>query len=611
MRFRKKHKNSQAGVIIGLIIAVLLMLGLYSFWTLRYIAWELDDLGELSTDLAANLNQTGLNNNLETLTVAQATISDIQTQLNKLSFIRTFPVINRTYFYLNDIFYQGEKALVNLRTLGAEYEAFGDLTTTQGVLAAYLQQTTPTEFGATLDRVGGEFSQLSKNLDVLNGDLIHLADSWLLRNQRQALMGLATGLGNFVQATQQASDLLKLAPSFLGYPEPVTYLVLLQNNHEIRPTGGFIGTYGIITIDRGRIVDFYTDDIYHLDSQVIGQLEIEPPLPISKYLGVQSWYLRDINWSPDFPTTAQAAMQFYALEGGSETLNGVLAVTPEVISDVLALTGEVWLDDVVYQADDFTNTLQYEVEQNYQARGESHWDRKDVIGELAEILLQRILALPLKQTIVLVDVLHSNLNEKNLQLYLLNPEQQAFVSHQNWSGEIRPAAKDYLLVVDSNMAAFKTNQFVSRTIDYQVSRETTATGQRYLSARLKITYQHSGDFSWDTTRYRTYTRVYVPAGAVLSSWSGAMANDRTSELGQIDFYQENGKTVWGAFIAIEPGESGELVFEYRLPDELLSDYQLLYQIQPGLVDDFTASLLGQNFVYSPVNEDVTLVPTKY
>jgi len=611
MWFKKKQENSHIWVVVSLIIAILFVLGLYSFWTLRYVAWQLDDLGEISIGLAEDLNQTGLDLDSETLLTATTVIDDIQMQLNKLSFVRIFPIINRTYFYLNDVFYQTEKLFFSLEKLSSEYKEVSSLSTTQGMMTAYLQQTTPDELAKKISRIKAEFTELNYNLRALNDDLIFLSNNWLMRRQQQALVNLTKGMDNFIQATSQSSELLELAPAILGYPEPVNYLLLFQNNHEIRPTGGFIGTYGILSIDRGRIVNFYTDDIYHLDSQVIGQLEIEPPSPIHKYLDVQYWYMRDSNWSPDFPTAAQEVMRFYNLEGGSEELDGVIAITPVVVSDILEITGEVILNSVLYEADNFTNILQYEVEQNYQARGDSHWDRKDVIGQLAEILIQQIFKLSLGQTVELVSSVHENLSSKNLQVYLNDLELQAFISKKNWSGEIRDWDSDYLMVIDSNMAAYKTNQHIIRTVDYEVNKQTSPQGQKYLTAKVKIHYEHSGDFSWDTTRYRTYTRIYVPAGSILSAWSGAMDNDRSNRPGQIDFYQENGKTVFGAFIAVEPGEVGELVFEYRLPSELLFDYELLYQKQAGVVDSLSVDLFGQDFNYQAVNKDLVLIPKKY
>ena len=43
-------------------------------------------------------------------------------------------------------------------------------------------------------------------------------------------------------------ELLTLYPNFAGFKEPKTYLVLLQNSNELRPTGGFIGSVGIANV---------------------------------------------------------------------------------------------------------------------------------------------------------------------------------------------------------------------------------------------------------------------------------------------------------------------------------------------------------------------------
>ncbi len=401
---------------------------------------------------------------------------------------------------------------------------------------------------------------------------------------------------------------INLGPELFGYPEPVNYLLLLQNDHEIRATGGFIGNYGLLSMHNGQIGNFFIDDIYHLDSEVIGKIEIDPPAPIREYLNVKYWYMRDSNWSPDFPTSANKAIEFYRLEGGQEKIDGVIAISPNVVSDLLDIVGAMLLENVLYESEKFTNILQYEVEQNYEARGDSHWERKEVIGDLANLLIQEIHNLPLDKMFDVVDIVYDNLTTKDLQIYSLDVVVQNYLLEQNWAGELREASKDYLMVVDSNMAAYKTNQHINRLVNYYVQLVNNPVGADYYIAVAEINYEHSGDFSWDTTRYRTYTRIYVPKGSVLMSWSGAMANDRTEELGVIDISQEKDKTVFGTFITIEPGDKGKLVFQYRLPDFVVDNYKFLYQHQAGVEDNLIVHFFDKQLANFVINSDIEIRP---
>ena len=80
-----------------------------------------------------------------------------------------------------------------------------------------------------------------------------------------------------------ARDLLPILPQVLGVKEKKSYLFLLQNNMELRATGGFIGSYALAIFENGRLLDFQVEDVYTADGQLKGH--VEPPEPIKKYLG--------------------------------------------------------------------------------------------------------------------------------------------------------------------------------------------------------------------------------------------------------------------------------------------------------------------------------------
>ena len=112
----------------------------------------------------------------------------------------------------------------------------------------------------------------------------------------------------------QARKGIEIFPWLIGQDQKRTYLVLLQNNNELRPTGGFIGSFAFLTFDKGKFVDFEVQDVYWADGQLKGH--VEPPSELKKYLGEANWYLRDSNWDPDFPTSAVKAQWFLEKETG-------------------------------------------------------------------------------------------------------------------------------------------------------------------------------------------------------------------------------------------------------------------------------------------------------
>ncbi|MDD4272047.1 MAG: DUF4012 domain-containing protein, partial [Patescibacteria group bacterium] len=185
---------------------------------------------------------------------------------------------------------------------------------------------------------------------------------------------------------EKAVPLSQMIPALAGYPNEVKYLVMLENSDELRPTGGFLGTYGILKIKDGDILSFDMHDIYHLDMPVQDKINIAPPEPIRKYLN-DKWYMRDSNWSPDWPTAAKTISQFYQTESNLNPevekipkFSGVIAITPKLITDFLKITGPIIIEGQSYNENNFQDLLQYRVEKGYQVLGVSSWQRKEVIG---------------------------------------------------------------------------------------------------------------------------------------------------------------------------------------------------------------------------------------
>ncbi|MEK7606856.1 MAG: DUF4012 domain-containing protein [Patescibacteria group bacterium] len=412
--------------------------------------------------------------------------------------------------------------------------------------------------------------------------------TFFLRREMSDLQGALALAGTTLD---DAIPLIELFPKLAGYPSERTYLFLLQNNTELRPSGGFIGTYGIVKVENGHLTQFFTDDSYNLDRFVDAKKRPPTPAPLLKYLGQKQWYFRDANWSPDFEVSAQTALRFYKEEGGTENPHGVIAVTPDVVIPFVRAMGPITVEGQTFTAENFVDLLEYQVEVAFAESGIPRPQRKAIISVLAHELLGRFYRIPLERIPSLVSDLRRALDEKHFLVYSDDADLQGFVESMGWAGRVLPSEGDALLVVDANLASLKSDPVVDRTVEYTVAPEA---GE--FVGRVKITYTNKGEFSWKTTRYRTYTRVYVPLGSVLREVRGAMVKEKDATPGMVDVTQELGKTVFGAFISIEPGESRALEFTYTLPQSVRQDieqkkYQLLIQKQAGVPDrDLTVRL---------------------
>lgn len=178
----------------------------------------------------------------------------------------------------------------------------------------------------------------------------------------------------------------------------------------------------------------------------------------------------------------------------------------------------------------------------------------------------------------LLKIADNNIAEKNIQVYFPNAAWQSLAEEMGMSGKMKNPASDYLMVVDANLGAFKSDAVVKKDISYTLSQNANG-----LSATVRLDYRHEGGFDWRTTRYRSYTRVYAPLGSRLASLKGI--NEATADISVTDDSSLN-KTIFGFFWTIEPGTSVSAILNYNLPDKInvqmkTGAYELLVQRQAG------------------------------
>jgi len=442
-----------------------------------------------------------------------------------------------------------------------------------------------------------ELNGLKANLDlaILNLNKIHrIGILWPVYQE----------ISDMKQELTQVSDLMtrfipltKLLPALSGYPSPSHFLLILQNNDELRPAGGFIGVYGVLESSRGEIISLETSDSYHLDMPAVGKWNLEPPLPLKKYLKVANWYLRDANWSPDWPTSAQQIQKIYQGENqvvGNyvSPLTGIIAINPALVADLINLVGPISINGETYRADNFQTLLQYNVEIAYQEQDISSWDRKEIINDLLEELKKRVFSLPTQQWNELLKIMDRAIKAKDIQIYFNNPDWEDIIDNLEAGGKVKKETKDYLMVVDANLGAFKTDAVIEKTLGYSVNQENNK-----LKASLQLDYHHQGGFDWRTTRYRSYTRVYIPLGSKLISLEGL--DQESADISSNDDLELN-KTVFGFFMSIEPGSQKNITINYYLPERIRqtmvdNNYELLIQRQAGS----RIKGLGVNFNFNP------------
>ena len=355
--------------------------------------------------------------------------------------------------------------------------------------------------------------------------------------------------------------------------EEKVFLVLFQNNLELRPGGGFIGSFGIVKVRDRKISDFEVHDTGNFDGRIPNT--VEPPFPMKDTLRIDSWKFRDSNYSPDLTENAKWAEKFYYMGGGQEKFNGVIAITADVLSSVLEITGSVEVPGYpgTYESESAVISLEEQVEIKYQEQGIKSGERKSVMSDLAAAILGKLYDLNNSQKIGMAKVIIRDLDNKNIQLNFKDEKVQRVVEEAGWAGEVDLEwTKDYLMAVDANLGAYKSDYYIERSMNYEVDLT-----KEKPEAILRITYKHNGlKKDWRTTNYLSYLRVYVPG----DSWF--LDSKNIDE--EIQFGSELGKKYFGSLIYVPLNSEKTIEFRYTLPKELSSEYNLKIQKQSGVND---------------------------
>lgn len=357
-------------------------------------------------------------------------------------------------------------------------------------------------------------------------------------------------------------------PYFLGINGPKRFLVLLQNNTEVRPTGGFVGNYAIIEMDNTSVTSWFVEGTEQLDARADQSLIPLAPAPLRNYLAQPKYFFRDSNWLPDFPSSAQLLMERYAQESG-DTLpfDGVIAINAGFVAKAMRILGPITADGVRLDPDTFIEQLQWEVEYGYAKRGDSYENRKEFIRHVMSVVFDRVK----KNFTVLwpqfARMFFEALDTKDVQLYSRDSGVQQTIVSQGWGGIMAQPAdgEDAWFLVDANLASLKTDRVMAREIQYTITHEGRAT--------LRITYKNRGVFDWRTTRYRSFSRVYLPAGTEFLAGSGAMVREKDPEKGSFYVGREYNRPVVGFFFAVEPGATHTVELQYQLPEAVVARLQ--------------------------------------
>lgn len=596
MPARKKRKNINAiKISIGLILALIIFAGIGVL--IGIPAYATYQAGIKTYREAKVLFEAVKKQNIalasDEVTKTKKYLKETQDSLHVLAPLKYIPIANWYYNDADHLIAAGKNGLDGADTVVNAIKPYADVLGLkgQGSFTAGSAEDRIRTAILTASKITPKIDDLSKSLTLVKKEIDAVNPehypSYLFGNKVQAqLASVKTLTDEGTSFVTEARPLIKVLPALLGETKEKKYLILFQNDKELRPTGGFITAFAILRIDKGVLHIDKSEDIYSLDDSIPNKPDA--PAPIKKYFSkVYELNLRDSNLSPDYYESMKTFLTLYDKSASKDDIDGIISMD----TNVLVKTIKILDDQVTAGGLTFTSKndprcdcpqVIYELEDNI-SRPVNYVKvkRKGLLGELLQSLMTKALSSspklywgPLFQTLI------SQTSEKHILFYLFDKDAQSGIESLNAGGRIKNFEGDYFNLNEANFSGAKVNIFLTQEVEnnYDIASDGTIT--KTVVVNYKNPYPPSdcnlerGNLCLNA-EYRDWFRVYVPKGSKLVDSKGSQVKMTT--------YDELGKTVFDGFLTVRPQGIAKLTLKYTLPFKLTSNSPLpvLIQKQPG------------------------------
>lgn len=410
------------------------------------------------------------------------------------------------------------------------------------------------------------------------------------------------------------------------------FIVLLQNSDEMRPSGGFIGSYLKVRMSSGALTEFNLEDVYDIDD---GFKEvIEPPQEIKKL--TDRWFFRDSNYHGDFRVSGKKALELYEKEYSEALLRSaempkspfdeneisrdnfeqspavrdfqrlpqrfpktILAVNHNLLGRLLEVTGPIEIEglSLPFTAENYRHVLTYMIE----SKIEGMEDPKKVLKKFAPIfqkrLFQKMNAKKVQQIVL------EEMTKKNILGFSHDEDIQKFFEELGINGDFEDTQEneDYLAIILSSFSGNKSDAFMKQEIQHDtifgengeildqlaITREHTWNEKTFSEIRTILWPFGFKDFPPHILDVlgqgdnKQAVRIYVLEGSILQSVEGIGLEKVATHIDS-----ENGKTYFAFDFITKSGQKKSITIRYRLPFSVVADptaeYRFTAQKQPGM-----------------------------
>lgn len=328
------------------------------------------------------------------------------------------------------------------------------------------------------------------------------------------------------------------------------YLVLLGDETNLRPGGGMLVSFAMVTFEGGKLVNMTVDSLDNLEKD--WSEKIEPPAKIKSDFGISTGHLKETNFEADFPNNAKLAQWFYAKEKGIKVA-GVVNLDLRALAYLLEASGPLDL-----------TTLKEKIDSKNLLEKAITTDKEDVfLSAVLKEFLNRMFFLSKQDWVRLVQNLSRAGEEKHLLVYLTDPSLLARLKSVGLAGvmpqQTREKAgerKEFLSLSETNLALNHSNYYLKRKISLQSNL--TLGGE--VTHKLVLGYQNQSPSDvWPGGRYKARLKVYLPIGTkiTLATWG-----DRDI-LKEISSFSDFGRAGYSLMLELKPKEQKSLTLEYQ------------------------------------------------
>lgn len=434
--------------------------------------------------------------------------------------------------------------------------------------------------------INNEFKYIKDDINSINNIISSVNIKFIPKKYKEDILKLKNSIYNLNKNIEKINEASSVFSSILGEDDKKRYLIVFQNSNEIRATGGFMGSYALVDFYKGEIVEYEVPEggIYDLKA---GFFEfIKPPKPFN--IMIPDWRIQDSNWFFDFEESAKTIDYFF--ENSARTsVDGIIAINSNILKDLFAVIGDIKLEEynITLDSEDATTKIQNIVSLN------KHTNKpKEIINSLFSEVSKDIFNIDESKIFELLNFMNDSINKKNIMIYSKDQIIQEKIIKLGFSGNISNISQkdnkieDYLAIVDTSIGGGKTSEFIDREVKHNIKIYTNGD----IISEIKINREFKESEALDDQEIKInkeFIRIYTPYGSELIENTGftKINTEKVENIKQKDYYKldninkysyietdtgtyiynDEGKTIFGNFSLLKPGESQEIRLKYKLP----------------------------------------------